>query len=243
MITIVKRALVQLVGYLHQLLDFTHNPINDARRVVYELEEQITKVEAVAAEVLAQEIRIAQRKKEAASRAEEFGKHAETAAAKGEMGLARKCLERQMEYEAQVAELEAELAHVAPRVNAIRERLEELRRSQSAAKRELTMLETRYALSKADSKASKLIKEVKGYDAGGNLAKAREAVANSEALAKAVHEINTSGQERLDEQVKALRSDDRPRELDERLARLTKTNEQAEPRLDRWRCGLALHRR
>jgi phage shock protein A len=220
MIAVLKIAYNQLVGFLLSVLGRTKNPVNDARRIVQELSEQISQVEAVAAEVLAQDLRIVERKTAALSSAEEFGRHAETAAAKGDMDLARKCVERQMEYEAQVAELDAELAHVTPRVQAIRGRLEELRRSLSSASRELAQLETRYAVSKAGIKASKLLKEVKGYDAGGEMSKVREAVANTEALARAVDEINTTEEERLDARVEALRASDRSREIEARMARL-----------------------
>lgn len=220
MIALVKIAYTQLIGFLHALLNRTKNPVNDARRIVHELGEQIAQVEAVAAEVLAQELRIAERKATATASAQEFGRHAEAAAAKDDMALARKCVERQMEYETQVAELEAELTHVAPRVQAIRVRLEELRRSLSLATRELGQLETRYAVSKAGIKASKLLKEVKGYDAGGEMTKVREAVANTEALARAVEEINTTDEERLDLEITALGEGDRSREIEARMARL-----------------------
>jgi hypothetical protein len=41
-------------------------------------------------------------------------------------------------------------------------------------------------------KVSKMMKEVKGFDAGGELAKARDAVRNSENLSEAVDEVNTT---------------------------------------------------
>jgi len=220
MIAVLKTAYTQLIGFMLALLNTTKNPVNDARRIAHELGEQIAQVEAVAAEVLAQELRIAERKATATARAQEFGRHAEAAAAKGDMALARKCIERQMEYETQVAELEVELTHVAPRVQTIRMRLEELRRSLSLANRELAQLETRYAVSKAGIKASKLLKEVKGYDAAGEMTKVREAVANTEALARAVDEVNTTDAERLDLEITALREGDRSREIEARMARL-----------------------
>lgn len=220
MIAVLKIAYSQLIGFLHSVLGRTQNPVNDARRIVHELSEQISKVEQVAAEVLAQELRIVERKSSATASAQEFGAHAEAAAAKGDMDLARKCVERQMEYETQAAELEVELSHVTPRAQGIRTRLEELRRSLSLATRELTQLETRYAVSKAGIKASKLLKEVKGYDAGGEMTKVREAVANTEALARAVDEINTTDQERLDNQIEALRAGNRSQELEARMAQL-----------------------
>lgn len=220
MFAVLKSAYTQLIGFLHSVLDRTKNPINDARRIVHELSEQIASVEQIAAEVLAQELRIAERKSSAAASAQEFGAHAIAVAAKGDMDLARKCVERQMEYETQVAELEAELSHVTPRTRIIRARLEDLRRSLSVATRELTQLEMRYAVSKAGIKASKLLKEVKGYDAGGEMSKVREAVATTEALARAVEEINTTDQERLDSQIEALRAGNRSQELEARMAQL-----------------------
>jgi len=219
---VIKEAWSQLVGFLLSILDKSKNPVNDARKIVHELDDHIHRIEAVAAEVIAQKKGIEDRKAKAEEGVKEFGEYAAKANKKGDTDLARDCLRRQMEYEHQVAELEKELEHVTPRAEKIKDRLAELRKAHASASRELTSLEARFAISKADRKASKMMKEVKGFDAGGELAKARDAVRNSENLSEAVEEVNTTEEEKLHNRVSDLASADDNAELERRLASLSK---------------------
>lgn len=218
--SVLKRAYEQMIGFFLFLLDKSRNPVNDARKIVHELDDHIEKIESVAAEVLAQKKGIEDRKAKAEAGAKEFGGFAVQASKKGDKDLARDCLKRQMEYEHQVSELEKEFAHVKPRAEKVQERLSELRKAHASASRELTSLEARYAISKADMKASKMMKEVKGFDAGGELAKARDAVRNSENLSDAVDEVNTTDEEKLSNRVDEMNGTDSNDELERRLAEL-----------------------
>ncbi len=218
---VLKQTYEQLVGFLLSILDKSRNPVNDARKIVHELSDHIEKIESVAAEVIAQKKGIEDRKAKAETGVKEFGEYAEKASQNGDNDLARDCLKRQMEYEHQVSELNKEMEHVTPRAEKIRDRLGELRKAHASASRELTSLEARYAISKADMKASKMMKEVKGFDAGGELAKARDAVRNSENLSEAVDEVNTSDEEKLSARIDSMGGNDESEELERRLAKLS----------------------
>ena len=220
MLTILKRLYQQIIGGLHAILDRTKNPVNDARRILSELEEQIQHVENAASQMLAQRHRLEERRDTATAKIEEFGELAKQAQAKGDTDLARELLSRQMDHEEDQSSLAAQIEDLQPRLAAVRERLDELRRHALAAQRELSDMESRYAISKASIKTSKIMKDINGYRAGGELAKAREAIADKEALAKAVDEVNTTAEERLDQRVAAMQGQSRNAELEARLAKL-----------------------
>jgi phage shock protein A len=179
-------------------------PLEEARNVVAGLKSSIEEAEQLAAGIMMRETELIHQKKHAQAKQHEFEDMARKELMKNNEGLATELVERSMAYEQRAADIQIEIDAVEPQSTAMKNQLNELRKVHQKAVRELSMLETQYAMSKASMKATKLSFEMKDRTAGGHMADAKAMVEKLRCEADAAKEVFQSDDDRLAAKLAAL---------------------------------------
>lgn len=183
-------------------------PLEEARNVVAGLKSSIEQAEQLAAGVMMRETELIQQKRQAQAKQQEFEDMARKELMKNNEGLATELVERSMAYEQRATDIQIEIDAIEPQSVAMKNQLNELRKVHQKAVRELSMLETQYAMSKASIKATKLSFEMKDRTAGGHMSDAKAMVEKMRCEAEAAKEVFQSDDDRLAAKLAALNNAD-----------------------------------
>jgi len=199
-------------------------PLEEARDVVAGLQSSIEQAEQLAASVMTREDELLKQKTSAEAKRIEFEEMARKELIKNNEGLAVELVERSMAYEQRAADIQVEIDAITPQLTTIRTQLSELRKVFHKASRELSLMETQYAMSTASMKATRLSFEMKDRTAGGHMADAKALVERMRAEAEAAKDVFQTDDDRLAAKLAALESD---AEQDDAKSRLEKLRQKA----------------